>query len=160
MSKLVYPFLIIGGQLCTAFFVALALNPATDEMAAAVPIPMLVSVIAYWALVYNMWAAMPAGEGRTTPGKALGLLFAPIFNIYWVFNVFVGFAADYNKYLDKQRSSAPRLSEGLMIAMLLCMGIPVVGWIVLTIGIAKIVDAMRVLRDGRAPALSTGPAYA
>jgi hypothetical protein len=53
----------------------------------------------YWIpflmLMYRFWTCLPPGVRRTTPGKAVGYTFIPIFNIYWIFILLVGFAGDF-----------------------------------------------------------------
>lgn len=49
-----------------------------------VPI-MITSAILNAVLLYQCWAALPEPYRATTPGKAVGFLFIPIFNLYWMF---------------------------------------------------------------------------
>ena len=74
------------------------------------------ATIVFMVLVYKMWAAIQDGYARTTPGKAVGFLFIPVFSLYWVFQTFRGFAEDYNAYLARYSIDAPRLSTGLFVA--------------------------------------------
>jgi len=39
-------------------------------------------------LLYRMWRMVPPERAATTPGKAVGFLFIPIFNLYWNFVAF------------------------------------------------------------------------
>lgn len=66
--------------------------------------------------IYNAWKRLQDGNARTTPGKAVGFLFIPIFNLYWVFVAFWGFAREYNAYLGRHSLYSRRLSEGLFLA--------------------------------------------
>ena len=59
------------------------------------------ALIVLLIFIYRIWQGIQDGYARTTPGKAVGLLFIPLFNIYWVFQVFWGFAKDYNSYLRR-----------------------------------------------------------
>lgn len=74
--------------------------------------------------VYRMWAALRGKGARTTPGKAVGLLFVPIFNVYWGFQVFPGFATDFNR-VAAARGVTARLPWGLYLAY------PIVVWLAL-----------------------------
>jgi len=67
-------------------------------------------------LWYKMWAAIQDGHARTTPGKAIGFLFIPVFNIYWVFQAVWGFSKDCNKYIKRHGIPTERLFEGLFLA--------------------------------------------
>ncbi len=45
----------------------------------------MLGVIAKCTLVYRMWAQIQSGHPRTTPACAVGFLFIPLFNLYWIF---------------------------------------------------------------------------
>ena len=73
--------------------------------------------ILYLVLIYKAWECIQDGHARTTPGKAVGYLFIPFYDIYWVFQAIPGFADDYNAYLDRRKISAPKLGKGLFLAL-------------------------------------------
>lgn len=115
-------------------------------------IPMLYGAIVMLVLYYKMWAAIQDGQARTTPGKAVGLLFVPFFNLYWAFQVIWGFAKDYNAYAQRHGIQAERLPEGLFLAyIILCFltWIPVLGHVIMVVNfiigllmVSKICDAI------------------
>jgi multisubunit Na+/H+ antiporter MnhB subunit len=74
-------------------------------------IPMIFAAVVYWVLYYKGWKAIQDGYARTTPGKAIGFLFIPFFNFYWVFQVTWGFAKDYNAFLDRHSINAQKLQR-------------------------------------------------
>lgn len=45
----------------------------------------LLSSLSSFVLLYRYWKFLPATEAVTTPAKAVGFLFIPVFNLYWVF---------------------------------------------------------------------------
>ncbi|MGQ0760756.1 MAG: hypothetical protein ACT4OT_01875 [Acidobacteriota bacterium] len=118
----------------------------------------LIASVLFVIVIYRMWAAIQDGHARTDPGRAVGFLFIPFFNIYWAFQALWGFAKDYNSYLDRHGLDLRRLPEGIFVAyIILCLGafIPFVGWLLVaanmvvgTIMIAKICDAVNALPDG------------
>lgn len=57
--------------------------------------------IVFMILLYKMWQFIPSNYRRTTPGKAVGFLFIPFFNIYWIFQALWGWAKDFNKFVSK-----------------------------------------------------------
>lgn len=73
------------------------------------------SAIVTLVLYYKMWDAIQDGHARTTPGRAVGFLFIPLFNLYWIFQVLWGFAKDYNAYVYRYAIRAPRVSEPLFL---------------------------------------------
>ena len=105
----------------------------SDEAAGILGITALICIVAgYICLIaygvvtyvylYRAWYYIQdiPGLARTTPGAAVGMLFIPFFNLYWIFNVFPGWATDYNRYLDaKGATTVPRASNGLAIAAML-----------------------------------------
>jgi uncharacterized membrane protein len=120
------------------------------------------AIISIMILYYKMWDAIQDGNARTTPGKAVGFLFIPFFNFYWIFVAIYGFAKDYNAYLVRHSLNSPKLAEGLFLTMCIVpfgMIIPVVGWfafvaavVILLIVVAKICDAVNALPPATAAA--------
>ena len=51
-----------------------------------VGVPILIAAaVFYFIMLYRLWQTVQDGRARTTPGKAIGFLFIPFFNIYWQF---------------------------------------------------------------------------
>jgi hypothetical protein len=75
--------------------------------------------VVFLVLLYKSWASIQDGFARTSPGKAIGFLFIPIFNFYWVFNVMPGFVRDYNSYLVRANIPAKKISGESLQAMAL-----------------------------------------
>lgn len=91
--------------------------------------------------IYQAWSLIPAGESRTTPGRAAGYLFIPLFNLYWAFQAFWGFAKDYNRHIRDQGPGAPRLPEYLFLGLSILFALtplfiffPLTGLVVLASG--------------------------
>lgn len=72
--------------------------------------------------LYRAWLCLSRTGASITPGMAVGLLFVPFFNVYWIFRAYYGFAQEWNRltsfYEDSRRG--PRMSEGLFLAF--CIG--------------------------------------
>lgn len=113
------------------------------------------SIVVYYVLLYKAWSAIQDGHARTTPAAAVGLMFVPLFNLYWQFQVIWGFAVDYNRYIERHRLGVARLPDGLFLTanILMCgMVIPflnllvalVLFWIQLAI-VAKICDGVNAI---------------
>ena len=91
---------------------------------------LLYLVVVMSVLIYKMWAAIQDGHARTTPARALGFCFIPIFNLYWVFQAFPGFATDYNRMVERYGLTLRRLPRSLFITYaVLCLAsfLPLVG---------------------------------
>ena len=68
--------------------------------------------------LHRAWSCIqPGGLARSTPGKAVGFLFIPFFNLYWMFMAWKGLAEDWNRTVSSYEDlkAAPRLSEGLFL---------------------------------------------
>ena len=77
---------------------------------------LVVHIVVTFTLIRKMWASIQDGHARTTPGKAIGFLFIPFFNLYWIFQVWGGFPKDYNNYVERHRLQVPLLASGIYIA--------------------------------------------
>lgn len=79
----------------------------------------LISEIVVLVFLHRAWKCIHyGGRARTTPGKAIGFLFIPFFNLYWLFQGIAGLPADWNATMSshQETTSAPRLSEGLFLS--------------------------------------------
>jgi len=99
----------------------------------------IVTTTVFWCiLLYRHWLVLQGHGARTTPGRAVGFGFIPIYCFYWWFVAYAGLATDTNRYLEEIGITHCRMSYRLAItdcvlSILLCtVGlIPVVGAIVL-----------------------------
>lgn len=83
----------------------------------------ILSFIPFYMTIYRAWKCLqPGGLARTPPGKAIGFMFIPFFNIYWLFQAIYGLANDWNRTMDTypDLKSAPRLSPGVFLTC--CIG--------------------------------------
>jgi hypothetical protein len=100
--------------------------------------------------LYKAWNLIQDGNARTTPGKAVGFLFIPFFNIYWMFVAFWGLALDLNGYAQQRGISARAAAAGLMMAALileLCSVIPVVGPILSLVSLVLMLIALNSVKN-------------
>lgn len=69
----------------------------------------LVTMILQFVLLYRLWKIIQDGVTRTTPGKAVGYLFIPGYNLYWYFRAFRGFSIETNAFIDRHYILHPEL---------------------------------------------------
>jgi hypothetical protein len=50
-------------------------------------------------LLFQFWKQVQDGNARTTPGKAIGFLFIPFYNLYWIFVAYWGLAKELKRYI-------------------------------------------------------------
>jgi len=79
--------------------------------------------VVFVVLVYKMWRIVPLEFARTTPGKAVGFMFIPFFNFYWLFPAIWGWTKDFNSFLRQRQIDSRYAPEGLGLAI-------VVFWVV------------------------------
>jgi len=75
---------------------------------------MLAGTISGCMLHYQLWKLIPTHIARTTPGKAVGFMFIPLFNFYWCFVSLLGLSKDLKEAL-RQRGIQYQISEGIPI---------------------------------------------
>jgi len=72
---------------------------------------------------HRAWTCLQSGGAQTTPGKAVGFMFIPFFNLYWVFVAINGLPKDWNRIVASYEDlkAAPKLSETTFL--LYCVGV-------------------------------------
>lgn len=89
---------------------------------------LLIDCILIRVFLYRCWNVIQDGHARTTPGKAIGLMFIPFFNIYWVFVFFYSLAVDMNRYCQRHGIPYARCNEGLALTFLIMfLFVPILG---------------------------------
>ncbi len=90
----------------------------------------LSTAYAAWAVVHHAcWKALPERYRGTTPGKAVALLFVPVFNFYWAFVSLGRLASGFEAWGEDHPGSSIRqaraLATGKAAAFVACW---TVGW--------------------------------
>jgi hypothetical protein len=101
---------------------------------------MILGTVMLAILIYKLWARIQ-GEPttRATPGKACGFLFIPIFNFYWFFQAYWGWAKDYNQFIQARGINAPRAPEGLALTLCIFLLLSVIPILGLLFGIVSLI---------------------
>jgi len=98
-------------------------------------IPMVITAVVFHAIIlYRAWKIIPSEFRRTTPGKAVGFCFIPIFAYYWYFQAYVGLSTDMTNFQDKFSIGNERISRGMSISsaiLFVCFLIPYLDILVL-----------------------------
>ncbi len=95
-------------------------------------------MVLYCVLVYKMWQAIQP-YGRSTPGKAVGFLFIPFYNLYWIFIALKGWFDDYNKLIMAKRLNIPKLPDGIALAVCILAIVSMVPYIGLLVVIPNLI---------------------
>jgi hypothetical protein len=79
-------------------------------------VPAIIVATVFWCiLLYRHWSLLQGHGARSTPGKAVGYGFIPIFWFYWWYYAYVGLAEDNNRYLTECGITPLRMSRGLAV---------------------------------------------
>lgn len=163
MTKRIYPALCIVLTSCT-FVLAESLRLFPLLSLVAFPV-MILQLVFTSILHYQLWAAVPVASRSTTPGKAVGFLFIPFFNLYWYFPSYVGLSKSIERATGKPAANGLAVSYAILSVLNWFMGaIPYVGflfgiayfvvWLVFVVSVTKAVNT-RILETttGTPPAL-------
>jgi hypothetical protein len=113
-------FIILYGMALVLFIgIGIWADPESEQTTPAEAVVAWVFIATtVWALVlhmmylYRAWSVIQDGSARTTPGKAVGFLFIPLFQAYWVFPCYYGLAEDYETFNRKHGfEDAPALPK-------------------------------------------------
>ena len=95
----------------------------------------IISAIAGWCMLYyQYWKQVPVSEAETTPGKAVGFLFIPFFQIYWVITTTLKLSRHYEQFDDFFNKIGFPVSKIAIRYFYMLLGAFVIG---LFIGIAR-----------------------
>ena len=159
---------VVLGILGAIFGASSRMDEAAIPLIALAVVAFLYAAIVVMVMIYKMWAAIQDGHARATPGKALGFCFIPLFNYYWIFQVYWGWSKDYNAYIRRHNINTAAMPEGLFLTvpiLILCSIVPFVGMlaglvnlILMIILVGKICDGVNAIagKATAAPAPAAG----
>ena len=121
LSKVFYLPSIIGGNLIGSALAALAVPNIDEDLGPPIFVLrmafLIYSVVIFCLMLFKLWESIQDGPARTTPGKAVGFMFIPFFNLYWIFQAIWGWTVDFNFTTEHRQAPAPRMPEGLGLAV-------------------------------------------
>ncbi len=154
--------------LMSLLMIGAAMAEVTEAIIAMGIFSVLISVylvVVFAIMWYKAWSSIQDGMARTTPGKAVGFMFIPLFNFYWVFQATWGFAKDYNDFIERHQHAAIKLPEGLFLTFAIFSLVGVVAghipglnilfsiaaFVVAALTVAKVCDAVNAISTSPAP---------
>lgn len=86
----------------------------------------LLFVVLWVHFLYRAWRAIQGEGAWTSAGKAIGLLFIPLLNFFWVFNAIPGLALDVNTAIRRRTLNIPAvpIAPAFLIPILAALGAP------------------------------------
>jgi hypothetical protein len=104
---------------------------------------LLGAYLAWGVLHYSCWMALPERFRATTPARAVGFLFIPLFGFYWAFVSFVRLADGFNAMQDEHPELQIRNANGLGIAKAVgFVAFWTLGWSWTLVSVVCLVDAV------------------
>ena len=102
------------------------------------------SGILTYIYLYRAWKCLQPGGATVSPGAAVGFMFIPLFNIYWIFKAIGGLPRQWNIITSSYSNTknAPKLTMGAFICLLI---IPIIGQIIWLSQITKGINFMAAL---------------
>lgn len=81
-------------------------------------------IVMHCVLVFKMWQILPQEYRKTSPGLAVGLLFIPLFNFFWIFRAHYSLAKGIGQYSDDHNLGInPSKDIALSWCILICCSI-------------------------------------
>lgn len=101
-------------------------------IAAIGAIPGMILYVLFFVYLYRCWKIVNIasnGQTKSTPGKAVGFLFIPAFNLYWIFVGFYGWATEYNRLLGN--SNGKPVIAGLFLTYCILLIISIIPFMII-----------------------------
>ena len=132
-----------GWWICLAVGVGLCITC----IGAVLGIPALIAgVVFHMMLLYKLWCTVQDGRAESTPGKAIGFLFIPFFDIYWQFVAIWGLSKDLNRYSREHNIAAPDAKESLALTVCILNCCSIIPYVNFLTGIAALITSIIALK--------------
>lgn len=59
------------------------------------------ALVFMFILMYKFWQVVQDGKASTSAGKAIGLMFIPVFNFFWVYRLYFNLSLELNRYIER-----------------------------------------------------------
>ena len=111
----------------------------------------LTAMILSYILLYKIWNCLQDEDVRATGGAAVFYLFIPFYNIYWVFQAYLGWALDFNKVRAKFQLTSPKMPVLLGLATSIAPFLVIISFVLSAIVFAKLAgeNQFYVRREGK-----------
>lgn len=122
---MIYWICLVAGAVLSIVFIGLA--------------GIIAAVVFQCLILHKLWSMIPPEKAQTTPGKAVGFLFIPFFNFYWIFVAFLGLAKALNEELRGEAIADKEVSEGLCLTSCILACCSVIPYLGILVGLANMV---------------------
>ncbi len=114
----------------------------------------IASMVLFYIILYRHWQLIQDGYARTTPGRAVGFLFIPFFNLYWIFEAFPGLIRDTNAYIQRHGLPVKIQDAGLATAFCILTLLCLVPYLNFATGVAVLVIQIILAKNFRDSAIA------
>lgn len=114
----------------------------------------IASMVLFYIILYRHWQLIQDGYARTSPGKAVGFLFIPFFNFYWIFEAFPGLVRDTNAYIQRHALPIKMQDAGLATAFCILTLLCLVPYLNFVTGVALLVIQIILAKNFRDSAIA------
>lgn len=114
----------------------------------------IASMVLFYIILYRHWQLIQDGYARTTPGKAVGFLFIPFFNLYWIFEAFPGLVRDTNAYVQRHGLPVKMQDTGLATAFCILTLLCLIPYLNFATGVALLVVQIIMTKNFRDSAVA------
>ena len=114
----------------------------------------IASFILFFVIIYRCWQLIQDGKASTTPRKAIGYCFIPIYNLIWFFQAFADLAKDTNSFIRNHNLPIQPLDEDLSTAYCVLLVLNCIPGIDILTGIASFIISIIMLHQFKKKAVS------
>lgn len=107
---------------------------------------LIASIVFYMLLLHKLWTLVQPSE-KSTPGKAIGFLFIPFFNLYWQFVAIYGLAQEVNRKRTQMGIGGTPVNEQMAMIGCICNCCSIIPFLGIVAAIAGFVIQIIVLKD-------------
>jgi hypothetical protein len=122
-QKTINPYIFtvsLWGSFIVGLIIMLTNRVETPTVSILLPLAgMAVAQIYFLISLYRCWKIIQGSTAGTTPGMAVGFLFIPLFNMYWVYRSIIGLAKDANEFLQLNGIEKKKIS--VILSTLTCI---------------------------------------
>jgi len=104
-------------------------------------LPGIFASIVWLVFLHRIWSSIQGVGARTSPARAVGFLFIPLFSLYWIFEAVWGWTKDFNR-LAATQPALRRAPEGVALAyciLAIASAIPYVNFVALPVELILVV---------------------
>ena len=100
------------------FFAVMVYVDGPRELWRALSYVCFVPVVVFNVLILHRgWKAVQDGNAQASPGSAVGYLFIPFFNMYWIFVAYYGLMQEFNRLAIARGRPDQKVGTGMALTM-------------------------------------------